>query len=220
MRKLVLSITGVSILLVLSGCLGSASTEEKIYDVLEETVTLEKPFVEQQEDISTKEKREKEIFEEISLLTSDEMEDIKTLAQEAIEGIEDREGYIETEKESMDKSREEFKKVSPLIKDIEDEAVKKEAEGLVEVMNSRYEKFDELHTIYKETLGLEKDLYTLLESEDSEMTDVTDKIIDLNENYEMIMESNELFNEKTALYNDQKEAFYKATELNISFEEN
>lgn len=220
MRKIGFGVIGLSILLTLSGCLGSASTEEKIYDVLEETVTLEKPFVDQQQDIASIEKREKEIFDEIISLTSDEMDEIKALAEEAIEGIEKREGFIATEKESMDESKKEFEKVSPLLEDVEDEKAKKEAKEVVKVMNDRYDGFEVLHTTYKETLGLEKELYTFLESEEAEMSDVTDTLIELNDNYEKVMEFNKTFNEYTSIYNEQKEAFYKATELNITFEEN
>ncbi len=220
MRKIVFLMIGFGILLAVSGCFGKTSTEEKIFDVLEETVTLEEPFVEQQEDITSLEKREKEIFDEITSLPSDEMDEIQALAQEAIEGIEKREDYIKTEKESMDASKEEFDKVPTLVEDVEDEKVKEEAENVVEAMNNRYEKFEMLHTTYKETLELEKELYTLLESEDSEMSDVTDQLIELNEKYEQVMEANELFNETTSQYNEQKETFYKATELNITFEEN
>src|SRR5699024_11092251 len=184
MRKIVFLMAGFGMLLAVTGCFGKSSTEEKIFDVLEETVTLEEPFVEQQEDITSLEEREKEIFDEITSLPSDEMDEIQGLAQEAIEGIEKREGYIKTEKESMDASQEEFDKVPSLVEDVEDEKVQEEAEKVVEMMNDRYEKFEKLHTTYKETLELEKELYTLLESEDSEMSDVTDQIIELNENYE------------------------------------
>lgn len=220
MRKVIYGIVGVSMVLVLTGCFGKGSTEEQMYDALEETVNLEKPFVEQQDDIADLEGEERKIFEEVSSLTSDEMDEIQALVKEAIDGIEKREGYIETERESMDASKEEFEKFTSLIEDVEDDGVKEEAEKVVESMKDRYGKYDLLHEIYKETLDLEKDLYALLEDEDAEMTAVTDLLVELNENYEEIMETNGAFNESTSSYNEQKEAFYKATELNISFEEN
>lgn len=220
MRKMGFIIVGAGILLALSGCFGKASTEEQIYDVLEETVTLEKPFVDQQEDIAAAEKREKEIFEEISSLSSDQMDEIQALAEEAFGEIEKREGYIQTEKESMDASKKEFEKIPSLIEDIEDDSVKEEAQAVVEAMNHRYEEFNVLHTTYKEALAMEKELYVLLKDEETEMSVVTEQLIDLNEHYEQVIESNKTFNDFTAQYNDQKQAFYKATELNITFEEN
>lgn len=220
MRKMGFMIVGAGLLLALSGCFGKASIEEQIYDVLEETVTLEKPFVDQQEDIAVAEKREKEIFEEISSLSSDQMDEIQALAEDAFEAIEKREGYIQTEKESMDASKKEFEKIPSLVEDIEDDSVKEEAQGVVEAMNHRYEEFDVLHTSYKETLAMEKELYSLLKDEETEMSVVTDHLIDLNEHYEQVIEANKTFNEYTAQYNEQKQAFYKATELNITFEEN
>lgn len=220
MRNIGCIILGVGLLLALSGCFGKASTEEQIYDILEETVALEKPFVDQQENIAAAEKREKEIFEEISSLPSDQMDEIQALAEEAFEAIEKREGYIQAEKESMDASKKEFEKIPSLVEEIEDDTAKQEAQAVVEAMNLRYEEFDVLHTTYKETLAMEKELYSLLEAEDTEMSVVTDQLIDLNEHYEQVIESNKTFNEYTAQYNEQKQAFYKATELNITFEEN
>lgn len=209
----------VGVVIALSGCLGKTSAEEKVFDVLEETYALEKPFIDQQEAIASLEEEEKEIFEEISSLTSDEMDEIQSLASQAIEGIEKREEYIETERESMDDSQEEFEKIHSLIEEIEDEEAKKEAGQVVEVMEQRYGEYETLHDAYTTILQLEKELYTLFKSEDTEKTEITDTIIDLNEKYEEIMEINAVFNEYTALYNEQKQSFYNATELNVTFEE-
>ncbi len=219
MRKRLNGLLMIGVVVALSGCFGKTSPEEKVFDVLEETYTLEKPFIEQQDDIASLEKEEKEIFEEISSLPSDQMDEIQALAQQAIEGIEQREEYIKTERESMADSQEEFEKIYSLIEEIEDEEAKREVEQVVEIMEQRYEEYEELHRAYTNVLQLEKELYTLFENEETEKTEITDAIIHLNEMYEEIMEINATFNEYTAQYNEQKESFYKATELNVTFQE-
>lgn len=219
MHKFKYGLLIATVCIVLAGCSSGSSTEEKVFDVLEETYALEQPYVEQQAKIATLEQEEKEIFDEITALSSDQMEEIQALAQQAIVGIENREELIAVERESMTDSQEEFEKIHSLIDELEEEQAKETAKQVVETMNNRFNEYDALHTAYVAVLQMEKELYALFENEDTEKAQVTDTIIELNEKYEEIMALNQTFNEYTATYNEQKKTFYDTAELNVTFEE-
>lgn len=205
------------IITILSACSGS-STEEKIYDHLEESFTLEKDFEEQQEPIMALEEKQREIHDQMATLESNELDEVTDLSEQAIENINERKDLIALEKESLDLSREEFEETKDLIEKIEDQSIQRKAEEMYEIMMNRYEAYNQLHEVYLSSLEEETSLYTLLQTEDVEEEKVTDQISTLNKLYEQIIEENKEMNEATQSYNDLKKEFYEMIELNVSID--
>lgn len=203
---------GLILIVALTACSGS-STEQKIYDHLQEAVQLEKGFEEQQDKIVELEKQEQEIYDQIADLDSEESDEIKKLSEKAIKSIEERSEKVATEKESIDDSREEFEKIEDLIEKIEEKATKDKAEEMYQVMMDRYKSYDELHEAYLTSLEEEKTLYTLLPKEDLEQEEYTDQVTVLNEVYEQVIEKNDKMNKATKEYNAFKEEFYDMIEI-------
>lgn len=205
-------------IIVLSACNGP-STQEKIYDHLEEAVHLETEFEEVQDRIIALEEQEQEIFNQISDLGKEESNEIKELSQEAIESIEERSDEITLEKESINASREEFEKVKELIDKLDEEAMRDKAEEMYNVMMDRYQAYDNLHETYVQTLEQEKELYLLFQNEELKQEELTEQITLINESYEKFLEENEEFNADTIAYNNLKEEFYTVANLNVKIEE-
>lgn len=203
---------GLILIVALTACSGS-STEQKIYDHLQEAVQLEKGFEEQQDKIVELEKQEQEIYDQIADLDSEESDEIKKLSEKAIKSIEERSEKVATEKESIDDSRAEFEKIEDLIEKIEEKATKDKAEEMYQVMMDRYKSYDELHEAYLTSLEEEKTLYTLLPKEDLEQEEYTDQVTVLNEVYEQVIEKNDKMNKATKEYNAFKEEFYDMIEI-------
>lgn len=208
----------VGAIIILSGCNGP-STQEKIYEHLEESVHLEDEFEELQDQIVVLEQKEQEIYNQISELGQDDFEEIKNLSEEAIESIEERSSLIALEKESIDASQKEFEKVKDLIDELEEQAMKDKAEEMYNVMMDRYDAYDSLHVAYAETLKQEEQLYSLFQNEELVHDELSEQITTINDSYEKFLEENEKFNTNTVAYNDLKEEFYNVANLDVEFEE-
>lgn len=193
------------------------SAEEKIYDHLEEAVQLEKDFEKQQSGIIDLENKEREYFDQITELGMDEFEKIKELSKQAIDSIDERGDMIKLEKASIDASREEIKKAKEIIDNLKEETVKNKAKKMYEMMMKRYQAYDELNKAYARTLKLEKDLYVLLQDEDAEQKALTEHIENLNSSYDKVIDANGTFNDYTEQYNQLKQEFYNATDMEIAF---
>lgn|SRR5699024_1627292 len=204
------------IILLLTGC--SESTEEKIYKHLEEAVSLEKEFEEQQRSIMELEKEEQEIYEEIITLSMEDFDKIKELAKKATENIDKRTELINIENESLEESEEEVLKVEDSIEKLEGKEVKEKAQNMYNAMMERFNAYDELHKLYTNILKKEKELYVLLEEEETEQKELTDHISELNNDYEQVIEANRMFNEYTSEYNELKKDFYESSNLNIDYD--
>ncbi|WP_227001773.1 YkyA family protein [Virgibacillus necropolis] len=215
-RKLAIIIL-LSVIALLSACSG-ASTSEKIYDHLEEAVTLEEAFEKQQDDIVKLEKKEQELYSQIIDLSMDEFDKIKSISQEAISVIEKRKEKIKLEKESIDASKEEFKKIEGLIEDLEEKKAKDRATKMYDVMMDRFDAYDKLNDAYTESLKLEKELYKMLQEEDLKQETLTEHIKKINDSYKKVLEANENFNTFTEKYNQLKKEFYESANIEVNYE--
>ncbi|WP_449353994.1 YkyA family protein [Virgibacillus natechei] len=212
-------ILAISLSVVLAACSGE-STEQQLHNHLEEAVSLEEGFEQQQGEITELEKQEQELYKQIIDLSEDELDQIQEISQQAIDTVDQRSKKIEAEKESIDASQEEFNQVSDLIEDLEEEETKAKAEEMYDVMDNRYTAYNDLYNAYTESLELERELYTMLQEEDLEQEALTDHINTINESYQQVLEANEQFNEYTVEYNALKQEFYELAGIDVEYEEN
>lgn len=217
-KKIALYI-GLSLVLFLSAC-GGQSSEEKVYDHLEEAVQLEADFVSQQDVITDLEKQEKELFDQVIALEMKDFEKIKELAQDALDLNEQRLEEINTEKDSIDKSREEFEKAEDNIEKIEDEAVQNKAQDMYDVMIHRYEAYNSIYDAYTQSLEEEETLYTMFQDEEISQEEYTEQTTKVNASYEVMLEENEVFNNETSKFNELKKEFYDLADFNVTYKEN
>ncbi|MBP2256914.1 YkyA family protein [Virgibacillus alimentarius] len=217
MNKKLLFFVTMTLLLFISAC--GKSTEEKIYEHLEEAVTLEEEFEKVQTEITELEKKERELYSTIIELGPDELDKIKETSKQAIETIEKRSNKMESEQESIHASQDEFEKIDKLIEKLEDEKTKNKAREMYEVMMDRYKHYDQLHKEYIKSLKLEKELYQMLQKEELEQEDLTAHIEKINKKYEKVLDKNEEFKEATANYNKLKKEFYDQTDLSVKYDD-
>ncbi|WP_117160897.1 YkyA family protein [Paraliobacillus sp. X-1268] len=215
--KLKVLLIGLVSISLLAACSGESTTEE-MYGHLEEAVELENEFVSQQQPLNELEEQEQAIYQEITTLGMDDMETIISLADEALQSIEERKELLVAEKESIDASKEEFDKIEPLISDIEDETVQTNANEMYEIMEERYQAYINLHDTYVVSLENDQALYELLKQEELEEDAVTEQIDKVNAQYEKVIEANNTFSETTDAFNESKKTFYESTDLNVTYE--
>lgn len=205
--------------LILVGCQFGESTEEKMYNHLEEAVALEDQFREQQEPLAKAEKKEQKLYDEIVALSMDEFDKIKSLSTEAEALAEKRMGYLKKEKESIDAAYEEFENIKDLSEELEGEEVQKSAKTLIEKMDNRYSAYQNLYKEYKTAIELDKKLYSMLQEKELTLEQLQEQIKKVNEQYSKVSKQKEEFNKYTTEFNDSKKAFYKAADLNVNYGE-
>nr|WP_272893654.1 YkyA family protein [Heyndrickxia oleronia] len=198
---------------MLTGC--KVVPEEKIYDIMEQTVLKEKDFEKQQKPLTELESKEKIIFEEIMDLGMKDMEQMTKLANSALDNLKERKEKMELEQQSMNASKKEFSKIEDPIEKIESEQLKKEAQDLYQLMEKRYAFHDRLYEAYNKGIETNIKLYELLMKKDVSMDDLENQIEITNKAYSEVLKMNEQFNEQTKKFNDEKKKFYKLAKINI-----
>lgn len=216
--KNILVFLAICSLVLIVAC--NTSTEEKIHEHLEEAVQIENNNNDEENSITELEQQEQEIYKEIIELTMDDFDKIKVLSEEATKNIDARQDLLLNENDSYEESENEFTKIKGLLKKLDGTELKEKAEEMYDTMLERYKIYGELHASYNSALEKEKDLYVLLQDEEAEQTDLTDQLDALNGDYEVVIETNDRFNEETEKYNELKKEFYNLTDLNIDYQDN
>jgi chromosome segregation ATPase len=199
---------------LLSGCFGPAP-EERIYTILEEVVTLEDSFKEQQQPLLELEKKEADLYNKIMDLGMKEFEQVVSLAKEALTSVEERESKIQIEYDSIMSSKDKFNEINEEIEKINDEKLLQSIQELKSTMEDRYKSYEILYEDYKKSISLDKELYSMLQKEDLEMEELETQITKINKSYQTVLEQNNEFNKLTEQYNELKIKFYEEVELNV-----
>ncbi|GHI01396.1 YkyA family protein [Neobacillus kokaensis] len=203
----------IAIIVILSGCTEKNTAVEDIYQVLEQTVTKEKVFAEQQEPLVELEKKEKEIYDQIIHMGMKQYDEIVKLSNHAIYSVDKRKELMEKETNSMKESEKEFQKIDNLKVKLEDPELRKITGELSDIMMKRYRIHDELYSEYSNALENDKKLYEMFKDKNLPLPDLEEQVNRLNEIYKRISAANQKFNQLTEQYNDKKLSFYKQAGL-------
>ncbi|MGE6258591.1 YkyA family protein [Heyndrickxia sporothermodurans] len=204
----------IFVLVMLSGC--QATSEEKIYHILEQTVAKEKDFDKQQKPLMELETQEKRLFEKIIDLGMKDMDKIVKLSNEAIGNLEKRREKMKIERASILSSKKEFSKIKGHMRKIASKKIKKEVIQLQQLMEKRYETHEKLFKAYLHGIDTNMKLYQILKDKKLQIGDLEKQIQLSNEAYSEVLKMNQLFNENTKKFNEQKSKFYKDAQIKIS----
>ncbi|HHY73920.1 MAG TPA: hypothetical protein GX497_12040 [Bacillus bacterium] len=207
----------IGFIFILAGC--GKSLEEEIYSHLEKAVSLEAVFEEQQQPLVELEKKEQDLYEKIIQLGMSEFAEINVLSEEAIAIVDERESRIKKEKESIDSSKKAFLSTEAVVGNLKDEKLKGNAEELMEIMNKRYDAYNQLYEYYQDAIRLDRELYKMFQKEELTLDQLEGQVKKINGMYDSVVQANEKFNELTETYNKKKKEFYLAAGLNVVFEE-
>ncbi|WP_163103152.1 YkyA family protein [Peribacillus alkalitolerans] len=203
----------------ISGCLNKTSPEENLLTLLENIVKNEKVFEKQQVPLTKLEEQEKVLYDKIIQLGMKEFDQIVKLSDEAIVNANKREEAMKKERESIQSSEEEFKKIDSIIKEIEDKETKKQAKELKKLMETRYAAHEQLFDSYMESIQKDITVYEQFKKEDLTLEELQKHIDEVNASYDEVMKTNDIYNKATDEYNREKMTFYKQAGLKVKVEE-
>ncbi|WP_233269758.1 YkyA family protein [Heyndrickxia camelliae] len=197
----------ISLCILMAGC--QSKPEEKIYQILEETVSKEKGFQSEQSPLAKLESEETHLFEQIMNLGMKDYQKVVKLSDRALLNISERKERMDKEQDSMLSSQKEFMKLKSIISDLQDENLKEEAFRLYSLMEKRYKTHEKLYNAYIKGLDADQKLYELLKQKTVSINDIEAQINSTNKLFSAVMEANKQFNDETKIYNEKKLDFYK-----------
>lgn len=204
----------ITLVVILSGC--QASPEEKIYQILEVTVSKEKNFDKQQKPLMELESQEKKLFDKIINHGMKDKDLVISLSNEALENLEQRRERMKIEEAAIQSSKKEFKKIKVPIENIKHEKVKEKADNLFLLMEKRYEYHEKLFEAYNSGIDINIKLYQMFKQKDLSIETLQKQIELSNEAYSEVLKMNKKFNESTKKFNESKLNFYKEANIKIT----
>jgi TolA-binding protein len=199
--------------IILAGC-QTTTPEEKVYRILEESMKKEKSFEQQQKPLKEMESEENSLFKEIMDAGKKNEGRVKELSETALNNLQMRRGLMKKEQESILASKMEFYKLKEPLSKINNIKRKKEVTELYQTMQDRYKIHNQLFESYKNGLYLDESLYKMLLNKNLNIHLFEKQIDKTNEAFAVVMKSNEDFNSKTQMFNNEKQSFYKNAGLN------
>ncbi|WP_462409107.1 YkyA family protein [Neobacillus sp. Marseille-QA0830] len=201
------------ILFMLTGCVQKQTPAEEMHDVLEQVVSKEKTFEDQQRPLINLENKEKSYYDEIISLGMKEYDRIAKLSDQAIDSADERKEYFEKETKSLKQSQQTFEKVKSIKGRIDESSLRKSADQLYQTMLERYQAHDTLYKEYMTSVKNDIQLYKMFKNKNIPMTELEDQVNKVNESYNKVYAAKERFNNLTEDFNKKKLAFYKQAGL-------
>lgn len=207
MRKYLVGLLLISTLF-LSACNFGSSTEKDLADVLSKLNSAEEKYKGAQGELSSLEKSEQTLFNEIIQLTQEEKEELKTKVSEVEESLEKRLTFLDDEETSIKTARESVKAFDEVIEKADEEKIKTEITELRNSINNRYDLHSDFVEKYKMLADLQKELYEMLIDEKTEVSNLQEKVTEVNGQNETVKEVIDSFNEATGTVNKLKEDLF------------
>ncbi|MDA1475701.1 YkyA family protein [Bacillus changyiensis] len=193
---------------------------QTLHESLEKIVELEKPFRKAQKSLKTLEQAEGKLYDKMIKLNMDEFKQMIKLSNKALKQAEKRQEHLDLEKESIEKAKKEFKRAQSMVKEIEDQKVKKKAKNLISHMEKRYQAYDQFNKDYQKAIHLDKQLYKLMQNKQLKLQDLEKQLKSINEKYNEVLKQNVAFNDYTTEYNKVRKDFYKDCGFDIKEKSN
>ena len=189
---------------VLSGCNSDSRIEQQLSAIITEMNNAEQVYQDAQGELAELERTERDLFNEAMELTQQQLDELKIKVSELEELLGQRVSHIEGEEKSISKARKFVDELDAIIEQV-DGNVEKDIEALKTAVTNRYELHSAFVAEYKKLCGLQKELYEMLVAEEAELTELKDKVGEVNEQHELVRLAVISFNDATVKVNVLKD---------------
>ncbi|MGE6202962.1 YkyA family protein [Guptibacillus hwajinpoensis] len=196
-------------MLIVSGCHEAEKRAGHIYQSLEESAKIEKEFAEQHLATVKAGQEEQALYKEIISLEMDQEEQVTQDTRDAQDFNTKEKQYLHESKKKFDQAYENFSQIKSPVSHIKDSDVKEEVTIVVELMEKRRELFESYYDHYLEVLKLNGQFYEQLQNEELNISEMSQQIKKINENYLSMEEKQQQFNQNTKQYNKVKSKYYQ-----------
>lgn len=189
---------------VLAGCTVSSSIEQQLADAMTEMNSAEQDYRDAQAKLASLEQSEQQLFNETMNLTQQQQEELVVKVAELEESLGKRLEELKQEEASIDKAKALASDFNSILKKA-DEQVKDDIEKLQVVVKERYGSHAEFITSYKKLATLQQQLYEMIRTEGTQLTELTSKVEEVNTQNETVQSTVTLFNDLTEQVNRLKD---------------
>ncbi len=202
------------LLCLLSGCFGP-KPEEEVYAVFEDAVKQERALFEEAKALAALEQENAQLYDSILQGGQEDSNQVKGTVEQALQGLKERANILANEQKALEKARSKMKEADQYIRKIEDKKLRKQAEKVVSLYEERFTAFVHMHEAYEKALASEEKLYGMLQTKTEKLKTITDQVQEVNGLYTDMQTHNEVFNQLTKQYNEEKVRFYKQADFRI-----
>lgn len=176
MKKIILIIAMVA---VLSACSEDQTVEQQLTDTLADVNEKEKQGISYVKKLNQQELKEQKRFTNTMELTQEQYPEVKKQVASLKKSARERTIIIEKEEKALSEAREAADKLSALI-DIVDKAEKETLEKLIQALEERFEKHEQLISDYKKLIDAQTQLYTQLEDREIRSSQLQKQVKEVN----------------------------------------
>ncbi len=189
---------------VLAGCTVGSSIEQQLADVMTAMSSAEQDYRDAQAKLASLEQSEQQLFNETMNLTQQQQEELAVKVAELEESLGKRLEELKQEETSIDKANASARELDSILKKA-DEQVKDDIEKLQVAVNERYVSHAEFIASYKKLATLQQQLYEMIRTEGTQLTDLTSKVDEVNTQNGTVQSNVTLFNDLTEQVNRLKD---------------
>lgn len=195
----------VFIVLMLSACSFGETTEVKLSNILTEMYELELNYRDVQLELVDIEKKEQANFQRMMELTKDQQEELTKQVDATEKLLEERLVLVGKEADSIKQASGKMDNIKKLIEETKEENDKETLQKIEQALANRFEAYDVLTEQYHTLASSQEELYNLLIEGDAEVDAVQEKVVEVNEQNEVVKQAVNEFNELTMELNKVKE---------------
>ncbi|WP_203246085.1 YkyA family protein [Sporosarcina beigongshangi] len=189
---------------VLGGCTIGPSVEQQLADTMAAMNDAEQDYREAQAELTSLEQSEQQLFNETMKLTQQQQEELTNQVAELEESLQARLKKLEQEEASINKAKASVNDMDEIVEKV-DEQVKGDLEKLQTAISDRYGSHAEFIISYKKLAELQQQLYEMLRTEGTQLTELTKQVDEVNAQNETVQSTVIIFNDLTEQVNRLKD---------------
>ncbi|GEN83973.1 hypothetical protein SLU01_22850 [Sporosarcina luteola] len=210
MKKKMIGLLAVG-MLVMSGCSIGASTEKQLSDTLSKMNDSESGYRSNQSKLTDLEKDEQTTFTETMDLTKEDIDKLRGKVDELEKLIDERLNHLGEEESSMKEAKGFIEELEPIAEKASD-SEKDQIMKLKNAVQNRYDLHGKFVEEYKKLSSIQKEFYSMLSDEKIELTDLKQKVEEVNGQNSNVQTAINEFNEATIEVNSLKDALFSSLE--------
>ncbi|MCG7342724.1 YkyA family protein [Sporosarcina sp. ACRSL] len=210
MKKKVVSLVAIG-MLALSGCSIGQSTEKQLSETLTKMNESETEYRTTQSKLTELEKTEQKTFTETMELTKEDVDKLRSKVGEL-------EGLLDERLEHLDREEAAMKEAEAFVLELDtiiENASDSERNQIVKLKEAVLKRYD-LHTSfveeYRKLAAIQKEFYNMLSAENITLSELKQKVKDVNEQNEIVQTAISEFNEATKEVNSLKDDVFSSLE--------
>lgn len=212
MNRFVLILIFLSVITCLTGCQPDRKQAMKIYEKLNESVTFEKKFTDNQKELDEYRQKIQQVYNELVSFHIDDTEKIKQKLEEANSYTKNQQKFLKDTEKNFQKAYEEVVNMEGDIKEIKDKDQKKQATKMLTLMKNRKKTIHSFFENYQDQLEVQATFYKQLKNGKFRFDKLDQQINMINEYDQKMEDIAHQFNQQTDQYYQVENKYYQMTD--------